>query len=103
MYVGSRVCVYVCAHMHTQMISKFGVLRLCLATPQKQHEAKSYEIFLNINKSENLRQDSTSDLALRSYVNLRCYSESASIPDRVPSVVNDYCIMNTIATINTTK
>lgn len=80
--------VYVCTHMHTQMISKFGLLRLCLATPQKQNEANSYENFLNINKSENLRQDSISDLPLRSYVNLRCYSEFASIPDRVPSVIN---------------
>lgn len=46
--------VYVCAHVRTQMISKFGVLRRCLATPQKQNEANSYENFLNINKSENL-------------------------------------------------
>lgn len=58
-YVCMYICmwgegVYVCAHVRTQMISKFGVLSRCLATPQKQNEANSYENFLNINKSENL-------------------------------------------------
>lgn len=51
---GVEGCAYVCVHMHAQMISKSGELRLCLTTPQKQNEANSYENFLHINKSENL-------------------------------------------------